>query len=239
MPADGGRRRTATARRFTLAAPLAHCYDRPTTARQRQRRARDARRDGERDPRQRRRAQPERALRAAAVAAHLRQRADAERPAADARRVRVNDLLWAGGAEPLRPRPDGARLRDGDRRRRRDDRALRRRRRRARGCRPATTTCARPTARASASRATSRRGKLTNLLSRPLGVTGASNPEPATGGEDPETIDEARGQRAAHRADARSRRLDPRLRGLRARLRRHRQGARAVDSRAGRRAACS
>ena len=35
-------------------------------------------------------------------------------------------------------------------------------------------------------------GKLTNLLSRPLGVTGASNPEPATGGEDPETTDRAR-----------------------------------------------
>ena len=35
-------------------------------------------------------------------------------------------------------------------------------------------------------------GKITNLLSRPLGVTGASNPAPATGGEDPETIDKAR-----------------------------------------------
>jgi hypothetical protein len=35
-------------------------------------------------------------------------------------------------------------------------------------------------------------GKITNLLSRPLGVTGASNPAPATGGEDPETTDRAR-----------------------------------------------
>ena len=34
--------------------------------------------------------------------------------------------------------------------------------------------------------------KITNLLSRPLGVTGASNPSPATGGEDPETTDQAR-----------------------------------------------
>jgi hypothetical protein len=35
-------------------------------------------------------------------------------------------------------------------------------------------------------------GKITNLLSRPLGVTGASNPSPATGGQDPETTDQAR-----------------------------------------------
>jgi hypothetical protein len=35
-------------------------------------------------------------------------------------------------------------------------------------------------------------GKLTNLLSRPLGVTGATNPEAAGGGEDPETEDKAR-----------------------------------------------
>ncbi len=35
-------------------------------------------------------------------------------------------------------------------------------------------------------------GKLTNLLSRPLGVTGATNPEPASGGEDPESRDKAR-----------------------------------------------
>ena len=45
-------------------------------------------------------------------------------------------------------------------------------------------------------------------------------------------------QRAAHRADARPRRLAARLRGLRARLRRDRQGARDLD-RAGPRAACS
>ena len=35
-------------------------------------------------------------------------------------------------------------------------------------------------------------GKLTNLLSRPLGVTGASNPAAASGGEDPETASQAR-----------------------------------------------
>lgn len=35
-------------------------------------------------------------------------------------------------------------------------------------------------------------GRITNLLSRPLGVTGASNPVPATGGEDAETTDKAR-----------------------------------------------
>jgi len=35
-------------------------------------------------------------------------------------------------------------------------------------------------------------GTLTTLLSRPLGVTGASNPEPAGGGEDPETQARAR-----------------------------------------------
>ena len=35
-------------------------------------------------------------------------------------------------------------------------------------------------------------GKLTNLLSRPLGVTAATNPEAATGGEDKESQDKAR-----------------------------------------------
>jgi hypothetical protein len=35
-------------------------------------------------------------------------------------------------------------------------------------------------------------GRLTSLLSRPLGVTGATNPVPATGGEDAETTDKAR-----------------------------------------------
>jgi len=35
-------------------------------------------------------------------------------------------------------------------------------------------------------------GKLSTLLSRPLGVTEAVNPEPATGGEDPEALDRAR-----------------------------------------------
>jgi hypothetical protein len=35
-------------------------------------------------------------------------------------------------------------------------------------------------------------GKITNLLSRPLGVSGVRNPSPATGGEDPETLDKAR-----------------------------------------------
>jgi predicted phage baseplate assembly protein len=36
-------------------------------------------------------------------------------------------------------------------------------------------------------------GQLSLLLSRPLGVTGASNPQPAGGAADPENIDEARG----------------------------------------------
>ena len=35
-------------------------------------------------------------------------------------------------------------------------------------------------------------GAITTLLSRPLGVTGAHNPQPATGGEDAETLDRAR-----------------------------------------------
>lgn len=37
-----------------------------------------------------------------------------------------------------------------------------------------------------------RAGQLTTLLTRPLGVASASNPEAATGGEDPERIDDAR-----------------------------------------------
>jgi hypothetical protein len=37
-----------------------------------------------------------------------------------------------------------------------------------------------------------RAGQLTSLLTRPLGVTGVINPEPATGGQDPETLEGAR-----------------------------------------------
>jgi hypothetical protein len=37
-----------------------------------------------------------------------------------------------------------------------------------------------------------RSGQLTTLLTRPLGVTGVVNPEAATGGEDPESLDDAR-----------------------------------------------
>jgi hypothetical protein len=37
-----------------------------------------------------------------------------------------------------------------------------------------------------------RAGQLTNLLTRPLGVQGVTNPAPATGGQDPETLDSAR-----------------------------------------------
>jgi len=36
-------------------------------------------------------------------------------------------------------------------------------------------------------------GTITTLLSRPLGVSGATNPQAATGGEDPDTLDRARG----------------------------------------------
>src|SRR5690606_5037072 len=35
-------------------------------------------------------------------------------------------------------------------------------------------------------------GQLTTLLTRPLGVSEVSNPEPATGGDDPESLDRAR-----------------------------------------------
>jgi hypothetical protein len=38
-----------------------------------------------------------------------------------------------------------------------------------------------------------RNGQLTTLLTRPLGVKAATNPTPATGGQDPETLDDARG----------------------------------------------
>jgi hypothetical protein len=38
-----------------------------------------------------------------------------------------------------------------------------------------------------------RGGQLSTLLTRPLGVTSVTNPEPAAGGEDPEALDDARG----------------------------------------------
>jgi hypothetical protein len=38
-----------------------------------------------------------------------------------------------------------------------------------------------------------RTGQLTTLLSRPLGITAAGNPAPGTGGEDPEALEQARG----------------------------------------------
>ena len=62
----------------------------------------------------------------------------------------------------------------------------------ARGCRRARTTCARSTARASARRGNVKAGALAQLLDRPLGVKGVSNPEPASGGVDPESEESAR-----------------------------------------------
>jgi predicted phage baseplate assembly protein len=43
-----------------------------------------------------------------------------------------------------------------------------------------------------------RTGQLTSLLTRPLGVSGVSNPEPSTGGQDAETLDQARGNGPLH-----------------------------------------
>ena len=67
---------------------------------------------------------------------------------------------------------------------------------------------------------------LAQLLDRPLGVKGVSNPLAASGGVDPETEDAARRIDPARRAHARARRLAARLRGLRARVHRCRQGER-------------
>ena len=53
-------------------------------------------------------------------------------------------------------------------------------------------TSASATARGSARAGNVGGGTLTTLLSRPLGVTEAVNPSPATGGEDPEPLDRAR-----------------------------------------------
>ena len=56
-----------------------------------------------------------------------------------------------------------------------------------------------------------RTGQLTTLLGGVLGVKSAVNPEPATGGEDPERLADAQTERAGQRADAGSHRLASRL----------------------------
>ena len=56
----------------------------------------------------------------------------------------------------------------------------------ARACRAASTTSAPPIARAWASTAMSRAEKLTQLMTRPLGLKSVSNPLPPQGGTDPE-----------------------------------------------------
>ena len=85
-----------------------------------------------------------------------------------------------------------------------------------------------------ASTAMSRADKLTQLMTRPLGLKSVSNPLPAEGGTDPEPADAGAPEHAADDAHARPRRVAARLRRFRARLHRHRQGAGAGAAAAGR-----
>ena len=73
-------------------------------------------------------------------------------------------------------------------------------------------------------------GAITTLVDRPLGVSGVINPEPATGGQDPQSVDDIRTNapqsvltlgRAVSIND---------YQNLRRHLRRHRQGLRPLDS---------
>ena len=222
-------RTTATAPRSRLPRRCAHVYDRATDARQRQRRARHPRRDGERDPRQRRRRAARPALRAKQRRSPTSARATPSGRHADTRACASTTALGARCRRLFGRGAERPRLRLRRSTTTRTHRAVRRRRRGRAPAERATTTCARPTARASASAGNVAR-RAADHAARPPARRDAVRPtRAATGGEDPESLDDARAQRAADRADPRPRGVAAGLRGLRARLRRHRQGARAVD----------
>jgi len=73
-------------------------------------------------------------------------------------------------------------------------------------------------------------GAITTLVDRPVGVSGVNNPMAATGGQDAQSIDGIRKQRAADGADAGPRRFHYRLPELCRYLCRHRKGLRHLDS---------
>ena len=221
-----------------LAAPLRHVYDARDRHRQRQRRARHARRDGERDPRaaatprgptsvsrsSSSRSHTSAPIRPRAAARHSTcgspTRSGSERPTlfGAGPRDRVHTIETADEAPTtviFGDGVEGARLPTGDG----NVRATYRKGIGALG--------------------NVRAGSLTTLLAGPLGVTGVVNPEPASGGEDPESLAAAR-DNAPLTVLTLDRAVSlPRLRGLRARLRRHRQGARHCGSPPGPRAASS
>ena len=146
----------------------------------------------------------------------------------------MNDVRWDEvptlfGAGPERPRV----RRSGTDEHGKAYVAVRRRRRAARACRPARTTCARATGRASARPATSRPARSRSSSTGRSASRASSNPVPASGGVDPEPEDAARDVDPARRAHARPRRLAARLRGLRPRVRRRRRRRTRRSSRCG------
>ena len=164
---------------------------------QRQRRGRDAWRDGAGDPRQRRRLAAEPELHPEAVAADLSERA--ERPG---RRLHAAGLgersALARAAEPARrgaPRPGLRDAQQASGHRRRCSSATART---ARGRRPGRPTCARSTARGSAWSGNVPAGGISQAIDRPPGLRSVSNPADATGGADPDTPADARASAPLH-----------------------------------------
>ena len=97
-----------------------------------------------------------------------------------------------GGSDALRPAADGAGLHDAEPPRRRDAGPVRRRRRRRDAARPARTTFRRSYRIGIGSAGNVAAGAITTLIDRPLGVSGVTNPLPATGGQDAQSVDDIR-----------------------------------------------
>ena len=151
-----------------------------------QRRARDARRDGQRGARLR----PRRAGRSSASRSRTSRSRTSSRPtrpaSTSALEVRVNDVRWDEGRRSTTPGRATARTssRTGRGGQATSSSATASA---ARGCRPARTTSARATARASAPAGNVKAGALAQLLDRPLGVEGRrATRQPRAGGVDPE-----------------------------------------------------
>ena len=99
----------------------------------------------------------------------------------------------------------------------------------ARGCRPGSRTSGPSIATASARAGNVKAEQISLLSTRPLGVKEVINPLPASGGADRETPRPGAQERAAGRHGARPAGVRAGLRGLRPRLRRHRQGSRGAS----------
>ena len=152
--------------------------------------------------------------------------------------IRVNDVLWEEAPWHYGEPPERVAVRHAARRRRQRCASPSATASAGGACRPGWRTSRRPIGSGLVRKGMVAARQISLLASRPLGRARGHQPDRARRRRGPRADRGRARQRAAHRAHARPGRVAVRLRGLRARVRRHREGSRrlAVGPRAAHRA---